>query len=317
MAKKKSNYYRYAGLVTLLALALMLFSAYLDLKATGLDCANWTACYGHLVTPKISLGVVDVVYQIFTIILQVSIFILMVWAIILGERVNLKRPLPITVSLLVIFNIIFERLTYTNQLMPLISAIDLLSSFLMIALLWLVTLRSGHFFESAGERALKKLPKWVSVGIILVFGEMALGAWTSANYAGLSCPKFPFCHGWSLHAWDLKHAFQAWWPFQYLSPSVKATIQMIHRLGAVILGSVLGYIGYYIMRYVSTGSVRNIGVFILSFFIAEVVLGILNVTLRVPVDISLAHNLCAILLLLAMVTLRHTLSVNVSRHKVH
>jgi len=83
-----------------------------------------------------------------------------------------------------------------------------------------------------------------SLALLLLFIQLFLGAWTSTNYAAISCSTFPFC---SLTPWqaDFKNAFHlgfsAGMNYQggILSDNARMTIQMVHRYGALVVGSFL------------------------------------------------------------------------------
>ena len=65
--------------------------------------------------------------------------------------------------------------------------------------------------------------------------QIALGGWTSTNYAAVACPDFPTCQG----AWwpptDFRHAFVLWHGLHVdyeggvLGNAARVTIQLTHR----------------------------------------------------------------------------------------
>ncbi|MEZ5578976.1 MAG: COX15/CtaA family protein [Candidatus Competibacteraceae bacterium] len=103
-------------------------------------------------------------------------------------------------------------------------------------LAWLV-LRQGHYGISdpltVGDRALRG---FAVLGLLLLVGQIALGGWTSANYAALACPDFPTCQA---HWWpplDFREAFTLWrglgisYEGGVLGNDARVTIHVMHRL---------------------------------------------------------------------------------------
>lgn len=53
-----------------------------------------------------------------------------------------------------------------------------------------------------------RLASWACAGLVMLFVQIGLGGWTSANYAGLACPDFPTCQGqWWPDGMDFRQGF--------------------------------------------------------------------------------------------------------------
>ncbi len=328
MAKNKSTYHYYVWVVMVFALIVIAAGAYTRLKDAGLGCPDWPVCYGHIAVPETQAQLVNVakqfpgqtvepqkawiemIHRYIAGTLGLLVFILAGIGIWRRKQLNLPLWLPGLLVLVVFFQAALGMWTVTLKLMPLVVMGHLLGGFTLLSLLWLTVLRSGGYFYGPGELPLIKLRGLALFGLIVVICQIILGGWTSANYAALACPGLPFCHGWTNHSWHFASAFQWWQPFENLTHAAKATIQMCHRIGAVVTAVTLLYIGIYILRKVSAGSIRNIGVFMLSFLAAQLFLGVMNITLRLPIDIAVAHNLFAAILLLTMIALNHAVVIN-------
>jgi len=84
--------------------------------------------------------------------------------------------------------------------------------------------------------------------------QIALGGWTSSNYAAVACPDFPTCQdAWWPHG-DFRNAFVPWrgLNFNYeggvLDNSARIAIHLTHRLGAVLTTAALGLAALFVLR---------------------------------------------------------------------
>jgi cytochrome c oxidase assembly protein subunit 15 len=106
--------------------------------------------------------------------------------------------LPLALLGVMVFQALLGMWTVTWQLKPVVVMAHLLGGLTTLSLLAWLVLRQGHYGISdplllASGRC-GVLPCW---DWLLLVGQIALGGWTSANYAALACPDFPTCqaHG--------------------------------------------------------------------------------------------------------------------------
>ncbi|MGH8710792.1 MAG: COX15/CtaA family protein, partial [Burkholderiales bacterium] len=136
--------------------------------------------------------------------------------------------------------------------------------------------------------------------------QIALGGWVSVNYASLACGGFPLCNG----SWVPEMDFASGFHFlrelgmtaegEPLSKSALTAIHWAHRLGALI---VFCYLALLAIAVVRTRGLQKYGALLLIVLCVQVVLGIGNVLLSLPLALAAAHNAAAALLLIAMVVL--------------
>ena len=95
------------------------------------------------------------------------------------------------------------------------------------------------------------------VTVLLIF-QIFLGGWTSTNYAALSCGDyFPSCLG---EMWpddmDFKNAYY-WGPlgidyeFGVLENETRTAIQMVHRIGALVVTAALIAFSFALRNYIA------------------------------------------------------------------
>ncbi len=213
------------------------------------------------------------------------------------------------VSALTLAMIIFQALlgmwTVTWLLKPLVVMGHLLGGLLTFALLaWTAWRATDLPLHLPDARLLRRL---LIVGIALLGVQIALGGWTSSNYAALACgTDFPTCvgHWWPPH--DFRQAFVLWrgigvdYEGGVLDGAARIAIQMAHRIMAAV---VFVYILFLSLRLMRTPGARGAGATLAGLVIAQVCLGIANVKLALPLHVAVAHNAGAALLLFLLVSL--------------
>ncbi len=147
------------------------------------------------------------------------------------------------------------------------------------------------------------------IGLVLLSCQIFLGGWTSTNYAALACgiggSAFPTCLGQWWPAMDFHHGFillrHIGVDYQggILDAAARTAIQMVHRFGALVVFVYLLWLAHRAGR----AGMRRHALALAALLVLQVLLGIGNVTLGLPLWIAVAHTAGAALLLFAVVTL--------------
>ena len=188
--------------------------------------------------------------------------------------------------LLVVFQALLGMWTVTRRLAPLAVTGHLLGGMSLLAFLWWLALDAG---AAAPQWPRRRLFSLAAAGLALLFGQIALGAWTSSHHAGLACLGFPACNG-------------SWLPDLSFGP---VAIQWSHRLGALTLLIVLG--GLALVSQGASLPASRAALAVGLLLLLQIALGAANVLSGLTPEISVAHTAGAALLLLALVTLVHRL----------
>jgi cytochrome c oxidase assembly protein subunit 15 len=312
-------------LAALLAIVVVILGAYTRLTDAGLGCPDWPGCYAHLTVPKTAMQLAQVaqqfpgqqvepakawaemIHRYFAGTLGLLVFVIGIWSIARRRVLNLPTFLPWLLMGMIIFQAALGMWTVTLKLMPLVVMGHLLGGFTLLSLLWLTVFRASKWCQQTTTALTVQFRPWVLVGLLILIIQIALGGWTSANYAALVCPGLPMCHGSIMPAWNFAQAFQLWTPFENLDYPAKMTIQMIHRIGAVITFGYLYSLAITILLKLPQRALKNLAIAILLLGALQVTLGILNVVLLLPLGIAVAHNAIAALLLLTLVALLSSL----------
>jgi heme a synthase len=321
-----------AGVV--LAFGVVVLGAWVRLSNAGLGCPDWPGCYGHLTADDAAQNadainqafpqrpftyhkaIKEMVHRYFAGGLVLVIVTLAGLAI--ANRRDPQQPvgLPITLVGLVFLQALLGMWTVTLLLKPLIVVLHLLGGLTTLALLAWLALAPVPSPSSAAERgrnqvgALKTL---ATTGLIVLGLQIALGGWTSSNYAALACPDFPTCQNSYWPQMDAKDAFVLWrglgidYEGGVLDHPARVAIHFVHRLGALVTALVLGFLSFAAIRTGPTRTVRIAGMALGAVLVCQLILGPMMVIRALPLALATAHNAVAALVLLAVVALNRQL----------
>ena len=247
-------------------------------------------------------------------------------ALLLGVAIFWRRGGWRRIAVLALAVVCFQALlgmwTVTWLLKPIVVSGHLLGGMATFALLawvaWRLSERGQVHFPlpavSADGASPKSEPDPVffraaALGVILLACQIFLGGWTSSNYAALACgiggSAFPTCLGQWWPAMDFHQGFILWRgigvDFQggILDAAARTAIQMVHRFGAIVVFVYLAWLAHKAARE----GLRWHGAALALLLVAQVLLGISNVMLGLPIAVAVAHTGGAALLLFALVGL--------------
>lgn len=317
-------------LAVVLALVVVILGAYTRLSDAGLGCPDWPGCYGHIAVPANPEAVAnaneafahrpvepakawkEMMHRYAAGLLGLVVLGLVVSA----WRRGTGRSLATATAVLVTFQAVLGMWTVTLLLKPVVVMGHLLGGFTVLSLLWLGYLNARSFVPDR-RTVPAHLSRLALVGIAVLGVQIALGGWTSANYAALACPTFPKCLGEWWPPMDMKDGFVLWrglgvnYEFGVLDSPARVAVHMAHRAWAVVAFLYLGALGVLALR--QAGPLRAAAAVLLLLLLAQVSLGIANIWLYLPLPVAAAHNAVAALLLLALLTLTHMLLRRTSR----
>jgi cytochrome c oxidase assembly protein subunit 15 len=326
-----------AGVV--LAFGVVVLGAWVRLSAAGLGCPDWPGCYGHLSVDDAARNVdaineafphrpfeyhkaiKEMVHRYFA--SSLGLLILVLAGLAIANRRDPQQPLilPIVLVGLVILQGLLGMWTVTLLLKPLIVVLHLLGGLATLSLLaWLALPKAApapSLPRSAGEGregARASTLRRIAVAALVVLAlQIALGGWTSSNYAALACPDFPTCQNSYWPHMDVKDAFILWrglgidYEGGVLDHPARVAIHFVHRIGAIVAALMLGFASIAAMRLGPTREVRIAGAVLGAVLVCQLILGPVMVIRALPLALATAHNAVAALLLLAVVALNRSL----------
>ncbi len=307
------------------ALGVIGLGAFTRLMDAGLGCPDWPLCYGHVYVPH-AIAVdkykawAEMVHRYFAGLLSILIVCVIGLSFMRSYRNRMTVLCSLALVILILYQIILGQLTVTLKLMPIIVVGHLIGGFLILSFLWLIFLTSSHEFSvMPAELRARWHPEWqlnssgwsrpdicvyfAYIAIVLIFLQIMLGAWTSTNYAALSCPDFPFCfNDHPFFSMDFQRAFHFFtdknlnYEGGILSDTARQTIHMSHRLGALV-------VTIYLFIFTLLIRIKSPVIFwIWGLLTLQIFLGIVNVTFQLPLFSAVSHTLVAAMLLLSLVT---------------
>jgi len=321
---------RLAWAAAAFALLVVVFGAFVRLSNAGLSCPDWPTCYGKLTWPtqahEIAQGNVafpdrpvesdktwrEQAHRILVGGLSLFTFALAAWAWRRRRDLRGLAGVPIAAAAVIVFQALLGMWTVTLKLLPAVVMAHLLGGMLLFALLAWAALRLT--VPAVGGADTVTLRRLARIGIAVLALQIALGGWTSSNYAALACGNdFPKCLGAWWPATDFREAFVLWrgvgvnYEGGVLDTAARSAIQLAHRIGALIVLEHLSLVAFFAWRRVET---RAYAVALAVALAAQIALGIGNVVFGLPLAVAIAHNgvaavlLFVLLALLARVTVR-------------
>lgn len=329
----KSLFFKLSFAATCLAFVVILLGAYTRLADAGLGCPDWPGCYGHVGVPKHIDDVAaanqayperpveatkawkEMIHRYFASSLGLLIFVIGIIAI-KKHKVDPEHAfkLPLFLMALVVFQGMLGMWTVTIKLHPTIVMSHLMGGMTTLSILWWLTLRSGKLFEfrHVDSVYLEKLKPLALIGLVIVVLQVMLGGWTSSNYAALHCVEFPTCVGGEYlppmnfqEGFDFIHEFGHNYEFGVMSNEARIAIHTTHRIGALITALFVIWLGLKIILTPAYKPLKNAGIALLGVVTIQLILGVSNVLLSLPLLVAVAHNGGGALLILTMVTLNH------------
>lgn len=319
--------FNFAVLALLLGFVVVVLGAFTRLTHAGLGCPDWPGCYGFLSVPRSdsALELAQMRYP------DSPVESFKAWAemihryaagtlglVILGLalfslRHRQERGYPVGLSfgllLLVICQAAFGMWTVTLKLWPQVVTAHLLGGFATLSLLLLLCLRLHGGLRPLGSPSRQPVRLVARIALVVVIAQIALGGWTSSNYAALACTDLPTCHG-------------EWWPdmnfaagfdvFHEIGPNYlggildgagRTAIHFAHRIGAVITTLTVLFLAWRLLR---SGLPTMAGLVVLVLLM-QVALGVTNVLAHLPLSVAVAHNAGGACLLLVMVAVNYRL----------
>ncbi|PMN69869.1 COX15/CtaA family protein [Enterovibrio norvegicus] len=243
-----------------------------------------------------------------------------------------NKMLPSILLAVICFQAALGMWTVTMNLMPIVVMGHLLGGFTTVTLLFLLCLfERRRFYSNAEIGSTSKTKagleqqdveiniddqhasptknhisgklKLLAVSALVAVGlQIALGGWTSANYAAVVCTQLPVCEADWVGHYDAS-AFHPISPtndtYQYgvLNFEQRVTIHATHRIGAMVVSVLVLLLAFAVRR--PLGVMASLS--LVAALLLQVSLGVTNVVALLPLSVAVAHNVCGLLLLLLVV----------------
>lgn len=300
-----------AGIMAVIVIILGVATRLMD---AGLGCPDWPGCYGKFIVPNAQEAAlfspqplepikawIEMIHRYVAGFLGIIATALVVMA----YRYRTATPALMIPSLVTFIAVgvqgLFGMLTVTLKLWPVVVTLHLLGGILCLTLFcWLALISSKKRKEIrvAGKKSPLNL-LYIFACVALV-GQIALGGWTSSNYAGVGCIGFPQCNG-------------EWWPdadfsqgfhlsqeigpdylYGQLEASARTGIHLVHRSGAIVLG--LSLLLLWRQQRCSPAATKKFTSIALTLYIFQLVVAVALVHFSLPLSLALLHTSVAVAL---------------------
>jgi cytochrome c oxidase assembly protein subunit 15 len=232
----------------------------------------------------------------------------------LCQMAKRHRLLSAVILGVVIFQAALGMWTVTLNLMPIVVMAHLLGGFTLLCLLALLRVEIQTAEPLAPETNMSALLPIGYLALLLLIAQIALGGWTSANYAAVVCYELPFCEG----DWQQKFSLGAalsmplgheTYEFGVLPYEARMSIHVMHRIGAIVTLLVLGGFCLWVWRKAQSILLRRLAVATGCLLALQICLGLINILAQLPLFNAVAHNLVAANLVMFTVLLVRQLYV--------
>ena len=308
-----------------LALTVIIAGSYVRLSGAGLGCPDWPGCYGQAIPsdsadfteqavkafpeqiPDIAKAWKEMGHRYLAATLGLTILLLAL----LSWRQQQNRLAVISAALTLLVLVVLQAAlgmwAVKLQVMPIVVTGHLLLGMTTFWLLFWLALRTSLAHSPSLSRW-NGLTVFVRFAMAVLFLEIVLGGWVSANYAALACSGFPQCNG----VWWPKADYQA--ALNLLSGlstgytgviafDAQVAANWLHRVGALVSFIVLTGLMLAATSGTQPKAVRKAGLWLSALLLLQIGSAIIGVKLGAPLWAAVAHNAFAALLMLPLIAI--------------
>lgn len=260
----------------------ILFGPLVRATNSGLACPDWPLCFGKVVPPPEFTIYMEVGHRIYSALLSVLLLYTVVFIFVKSELRKYFGILGFLSILVIIIQITLGALTVTKLLDPTTVNLHLLNAVLLLTIIVTITVKAKfmrdnkEFMPGFFSNWFQNKVYWLlGLSVLFVYFQLYMGGRVSSHYAGLVCPDWPTCNG-------------VWFP------PMKGPVgyQMEHRFVAYFI-LVLVLVNYFIVKPVAKAKNPQLLFFLKMssiLVILQVLIGITNVLLKLPVLLTALHS---------------------------
>jgi len=268
---------RGAAALAFAAWSLVVVGALVRAHGAGLSCPDWPLCHGQLVPDFDAKIALEWGHRAIAGTLSFGVAALAL--VVLGRRelrARFAAPLLAVIGLLGV-QVVLGGLTVLLGLAPwTVTGHLLIGNSFALGLAWLARdLLEAATGEPVARPALgprQRISVWFAAALVAL--QLALGGLVSSHYAGLACATFPLCNGDSL------------------APTLAGPVglHVLHRLNGYAAAVALAVVA---LALRDAGRAGRLAQLAFAGVMIQIAVGVANVLLRVPVEITALHSFVA------------------------
>ena len=265
------------------AYAEVLLGSWTRINGAGMTCPDYPLCHGVIV-PAMGGGTVwEWTHRLLAATLSLVVIAVLYRAYRARREAPFITPLGLTIALLFAFQVFLGAATVHLSNSPISVVWHWGTAMLFVASLTILALLSLTWERRESAATSRVLAGGLAGTAFVAFVTMCIGAYVSSSGAGLACLDIPQCAG----------NVVVYTQGQY--------VQMLHRFvaaAALLSGCIVFALAWLRETPSRVRIMTSIG---FALLIVQVMLGLLNVALRLPIDLREAHAANAALLFLAFI----------------
>jgi heme A synthase len=274
---------RLSAAAVVVALGTVLLGSWTRINGAGMTCPDWPLCHGMLV-PSLADGTVwEWTHRLFAFCVAPLVIAVMVAAWRVRDRSPFIPPVLGVIGALFIVQCLLGAATVHLSNSPMSVVLHWGTAMAFIASLVAMMLFASDD-RGTQRRPVEASLMGVLAGTALIaFVTMCVGAYVSSSGAGLACLSIPGCAG------------------NVVVYSEGQYVQMLHRI--IAGGTFLCAVASFALSWMrpASGRVRAAVTTGVALVFVQILLGLLNVAMRLPMDLREAHAFNAALVFLAFV----------------
>lgn len=267
------------------ALVTVVLGSWTRINGAGLTCPDWPLCRGRLI-PSMAGGTI---WEWTHRLLASAVAPLVIALVVVAWR-NRKQSPFVAPTLAVIVALFFVQVILGAETVRLNNVPISVVLHWATAMALIASLCAMAVFAAASQSPRETAPRADAAGSLvlvlaatagLAFATMCVGAYVSSSGAGLACLSIPGCAG------------------NVVVYTTGQFVQMLHRIAAGITLVAAAIALALVWARSATARVRAATAIGMALICVQVLLGLLNVALRLPVDLREAHAINAAFVFLA------------------